>query len=104
MIKLNINDDKLPIVRLDFCSNVIHPFDLSNPISQHPHPCDSQFNIFYNSTQLNSTDQNYSIYPEFRYIRCGLTEKKVKFMKKNMPSDLYDVGEKFEFIMELHSR
>ena len=103
MIKLNINDDKLPIVRLDFCSNVIHPFDLSNPISQHSHPCDSQFNIFYNSTQLqlNSTDQNYFIYPKFGYIRCGLTEKKSEIYEQNT---LNDVGAKFEFIMELHSR
>lgn len=39
-------------------------------------------------------------YPIFGYIRCVLTEKKVKFVKKNMPSDLYDVNAKFEFEFE----
>ena len=41
-----------------------------------------------------------SNYPKIAHISRGLTEKKSEISLKNTPSDLYDAGAKFEFIME----
>ena len=44
--------------------------------------------------------KNGTMYPKIAHISRGLTEKKIEISLKNTPSDLYDAGAKFEFIME----
>lgn len=43
--------------------------------------------------------KQFEKYPKIVDIRRGFAEKKVKFLKKNMLSDLYGADAKFEFTM-----